>query len=255
MNHLSLEKKFACPRCNNNLNLKLSGICKKCKFKFKKKDGIWHFLLIDKNTKASQVGYELLHRARSGGPKDGSYEILASFARGNNTVDIACGEGIIEKLAPNTVGVDFSLNALKKAKVAGAKFLVLADAQALPFNNNSFDLAICAGSLEHFPNPQKAILEMARISKIQIFTFHSYPTIPFAPIIHKLFSWMFKITNQPIEQPVTPKKIEEMLKKSELYVVFKGIWTLPLNYGRPIRFLPEFKNITSCSFIVSAKKI
>ncbi len=254
MHHL--EKCFACPRCRTAIRTDSSkGICTKCKFTLKKIDGIWHCLYIpDLQSKESQKQYDKMHTKEFGGPIDGSYEILSAIARGNRTVDIACGEGVIEKLAPETVGVEFSLNALKKAKANGAKNLVLADAHALPFKNDSFEIAISSGNLEHFADPQKAINEMARVSRIQVLTVHRYPPFPFSPLIYALITKIFKIIHQPIEKPISQKSLEKMLERPGLHIVFKGVWTLPVNYGRPIQFLPEFKNIPSCSFIISIKK-
>lgn len=251
-----LEKYFACPRCKTSISSALpKGVCPNCNFRFKKIKGIWYFLyLAEDNSKTSQAEYNDMHKKEFGGPQDGSYEILASIARGNKTVDIACGEGLIEKLSPETVGVEFSLNALKKAKVNGAKYLVLADAHALPFVDNAFDVAISSGNLEHFANPQLAINEMARVSKIQVLTVHKQLPIPFALLAYDFATRLLKIKHQPIEKPISQKDLETMLTKAGLHIVFKGVWTLPVNYGRVIKFLPEFKNIPSCSFVISIKK-
>jgi len=256
MNETYLKSILACPKCKSKLRHKKSGrYCIKCRLTYQKHSRIWHLLYTNKkNTKNSQKEYDIMHKKYFGGPKDGSYEILASIAKGNKTVDIACGEGIIERLAPQTVGVEFSLNALKKAKNQGAKYLVLADAQALPFKDNSFDISISAGSLEHFQNPQKAILEMARVSKIQVLTVHKHPPIPFPQIAEKVISITLGIKHQPIEKPISLNLLEKMLKKANLHIVFKGIWTLPLNYGRVIKIFPEIKIIPSCTFIISTKK-
>lgn len=251
-----LEKIFACPRCKTPIKPNKSfGKCQKCNFKFKKGEGIWHFLHIPiRETNASLEKYNSMHTAMFGGPQDGSYEILSAIARGNKTVDIACGEGLIEKLSPETVGVEFSLNALKKAKKNGAKYLVLADAHALPFVDNAFDIAISSGNLEHFADPQLAINEMARVSKIQVLTVHRYPPFPFASTIYALVTKFLRIPHQPIEHPFSKRKLLTMLKNAELSVVFDGMWTLPFNYGKPIKIVPEFKSISSCWFVISVKK-
>jgi len=248
-----LEKIFACPRCKTpSAPNKSYSRCSKCKFEFKKKGGIWHFFYsTQEHSKTSRKIYDQMHKSYFGGPNDGSYEILASMARGNKTVDIACGEGLIEKLAPETVGVEFSLNALKKAKKNGAKHLVLADAHALPFVDNAFDIAISAGNLEHFANPQLAINEMARISKIQILTVHR--KLPILSSIYRIAA-LFGVKHQPIEKPIAENELEKMLKTAGAHIVFKGLWNLPVNYGRPIRWLPEFSRVASCWFVISIKK-
>lgn len=249
------EKNLACPKCRNKLAVSLqTARCRQCRQNFQKIDGIWQLLYIPKNqSRIALAAYDRMHREDFGGPDDGSYEILAAIARGNKTLDIACGEGLIEKLSPETVGLEFSLNALKKARKNGAKYLVLADAQNLPFLDNSFDIAISAGSLEHFPNPQRAINEMVRVSKIQILTVHKELPIPFAENFYNIATKIFGVTHQPIEKPVNQKGLESMIKKSGAHIVFKGIWTLPVNYGRVIKWLPELRNIPSCSFFISIK--
>ncbi len=250
----NFNEQFACPKCKTPLKALSSSKCPKCKFSYSKKEGIWNFLYAKtKEGIKSMRNYDNMHKEDFGGPSDGSYEILASIAKGNKTLDIACGEGLIEKLAPSTVGLEFSLNALIKAKKNGVKNLVLADAQNLPFQDDSFDITISAGSLEHFPNPQKAINEMARVSRIQVFTVHKEFPIPFSSTFHNLATHALKITHQPIEKPLNQKKLEGMLKKAKLHIVFKGVWTLPVNYGRVIKFLPEFKNIPSCLFYFTIK--
>ncbi len=257
MTKINLESLFACPRCKKPIiGIKNKGTCTKCKFSFKFTGGIWDFLYIEHpKTLTSAKLYDSMHKKTFGGPTDGSYEILASIARGNKTVDIACGEGIIEKMASDTVGVEFSLKALKKAKTNGAKYLVLADAHALPFKDNAFDIAISSGNLEHFADPQLAINEMARISQIQILTVHQHPPIPFAWFFHNAVTFLFKIKHQPIEKPISQKNVFKMVENAGLQVVFKGVWTLPFNYGKVIKFLPEFKSIPSVSFVISIKNL
>lgn len=250
------EKKFACPRCKTALHpKKTSSKCSRCKFEYFKKDSIWHFLHVPKRkTQASLEIYDLMHKKFFGGPNDGSYKVLATIARGNKTIDIACGQGLIEKLAPETVGVEFSINALKKARVAGAVNLVLANAHNLPFVDNSFDVSISSGNLEHFENPQKAINEMARISKIQIMTVHREFDWPLSSFLRKIVTQILKVKNQPIEKPIKWAELELMLKKAKLHIVFKGFWTLPVNFGNVARFLPVFKKIPSSFFVITIKK-
>lgn len=194
-----------------------------------------------------------MHKKEFEGPTDGSYEVLASFAKGNRTVDIAAGDGFIEEISPETVAVEFSKNALQNARKKGAKYLVLADAQNLPFVTNSFDMAISSGNLEQFQNPQLAINEMVRISKIQILTAHREFSFPFASQLRSVLKALTSLQDQPIEKPIKSKEIERMLNEAGTTIIYKGLWTIPVNYGRVINLLPEFKSIPSCSFFVSIK--
>lgn len=248
-----LEKYLACPFCRTKININLN-YCKKCGFKFSHTDGIWKLMYAGgKATLKSKRGYEKLHKLISGGPRDGSYEVLASIARGNKTLDVACGEGIIEQLTPTTVGVDFSLNALKKAYSNGVKYLIQANAEYLPFKDDSFDVAICNGSLEHFSDPQKSLNEMARVSKIQVLTVHKEFSFPFSRTLRVMVETITKTKNQPIETPLSIHQLEKMFEKAKLHIVYKGVWTFPINFGRPISRLPTI-DLPSCHFIISYKK-
>lgn len=247
---------LACPRCKTTLApTKRRGRCQKCGFLYQKIAGIWHLLdITEPRTKIASVKYNLLHYKAFSAPDDGSYDILAHMARGNRTVDIACGDGFIERLVPDVVGVEFSLAALRKAQKNGGRYLVLADAHALPFKDNAFDLSISAGSLEHFGSPQKAISEMARVSKIQVFTIHREFAFPLSRELRLIMSALFKIKDQPIEKPLRWKEIKSMLSKSGLRIVFQGFWNLPVNFGNVFRYLPALTNIPSCFFIITIKK-
>lgn len=173
------------------------------------------------------------------------------MARGNKSLDIACGEGWIEKLAPDTVGLDFSLSALKKAKQNGAKNLVWASAEKLPFVDGAFDISICAGSLENIESPQKALNEMARVSKIQVLTIHRQFPLPGANIIRKIILKLSNTFDQPVEKPFSKKEIKKMFMKAKLRIVFDGFWTYPFNLEMFVSKVPKFLKIPSCFFIIS----
>jgi len=255
MKETEFENVLACPFCKKTLSSKKhTKGCRLSKVTFEKVDGILDFVSMGKKTK-SLSEYEKLHQKGSWGRiSDGSYEILANFARGNKTLDIACGEGWIEQLAPDTVGLDFSFSALKKAFKNGARHLVWARAENLPFIDNAFDIAINAGSLENIEDPIKSILEMARVSKMQILTVHREFDFPLARELRNLANSILGIKHQPVERPLRWKELEDMLKRANLHLVYKGFWTLPVNFGRVIKFLPTLKDIPSCFFVITIRK-
>ncbi len=89
-------------------------------------------------------------------------------------LDVGCGNGafteeIVRRAAPSMVaGVDPAPAQLAFARqrpgAAGAKF-VTGDAQALPFEDNSFDAAMMALVIAFVPDPAKAMLEMRRVTR------------------------------------------------------------------------------------------
>lgn len=253
---MKLMESLQCSKCNGALRIQSTkAVCSKCKFVFLKKGDIWNFLIESRTkTEQSRKEYEKVHSRPLMGPQDGSYDVLGAIARGNRTLDIACGDGWIESIAPNTVSVDFSKNALLKARQKGGKHLVLADSHHLPFKNDSFDVCICAGSLEHFENPKLAIAEMSRVSKIQILTVHRRPQFFGFGFVFSSLSKLLRIAHQPIDNPLTEQKLHFLLEKAGLHIVFKGVWTLPANYGKVITWLPEIKIYPSVAFTISIKK-
>jgi SAM-dependent methyltransferase len=92
-------------------------------------------------------------------------------------LDCGCGPGSITlglatAVAPaDAIGVDRSAraielaNALTKAQgVANASFRE-ADVHALPFESETFDAVFAHALLQHLPDPQRAVTEMARVLK------------------------------------------------------------------------------------------
>jgi methionine biosynthesis protein MetW len=83
-------------------------------------------------------------------------------------IDIGCGSGFTSGLwlARNTAaytGVDVSATAVEKAGRLGLAAQLIDDASDLPFEDSSFDLAVCIEVLEHLFQPEQAAHEMRRI--------------------------------------------------------------------------------------------
>ena len=84
-------------------------------------------------------------------------------------LDVACGQGTLLAMAEKyveTYGIDISRTAIRKAeKIAKNTKFRIAQADELPFRKRMFDYVTCMGSLEHFPNIEKALGEMSRVAK------------------------------------------------------------------------------------------
>ncbi len=91
-------------------------------------------------------------------------------ARGMRLLDVCTGPGMLAGAAlergANVVGLDFSSKviAIARRNVPGAEFQQ-GDAQALPFEAESFDAVVCGYGIIHVPEPQKALSEMRRVLK------------------------------------------------------------------------------------------
>jgi ubiquinone/menaquinone biosynthesis C-methylase UbiE len=88
-------------------------------------------------------------------------------------LDIGCGTGVITKdIAEHTTGkvtgIDMSTDSLFYAHnyLKGLNIpLIGAQAMDLPFKDNTFDLVVFCGVLMYVPDKQKAVNEMARVTK------------------------------------------------------------------------------------------
>lgn len=174
-------------------------------------------------------GYDKLHKEGSFGDEIEFYQLLSTLLKGKKSVDIGCGSGLIEKFCPEIVGVDFSSEALKIAKKNGAKHLVKAEAESLPFSNNEFEISLSNGVLEHCFDQEKAVSEMVRVSQIQIIVAHARLPHGLEYIRKPIIERIFGLKDQPIEKPLTLRQIEKMLNGAGSRAMIKGVW----NYVDP----------------------
>jgi ubiquinone/menaquinone biosynthesis C-methylase UbiE len=79
----------------------------------------------------------------------------------SSVLDVGCGEGVSSCFAEDSYGLDVRGSSYSRRR----ERFVLADAQYLPFEANSFDLVYCWELLHHISWPARAIEEMARVSR------------------------------------------------------------------------------------------
>ena len=97
---------------------------------------------------------------------------------GAKILDIGCAKGFMlydfKQYNPNfeIAGIDISQYAIDNAKPEVKDFLQVANADNLPFANNSFDLVIAINTLHNLKRDacQKALQEIMRVSKKDAFT-------------------------------------------------------------------------------------
>jgi ubiquinone/menaquinone biosynthesis C-methylase UbiE len=132
--------------------------------------------------------------------------------KSDKILEVGCGEAYVLRKIKNgvVVGIDISDAALKYAKKRlkednNAKILLLrADAQKMPFKDNSFDKIICTELLEHVTNPEKVIEEIARISKINGTI---VLTIPNELLINKVKDLVLKVKLYDLLLKDVPKRM------------------------------------------------
>ena len=128
----------------------------------KNKESIWNFYapVYDKFAKANQGAYEKL------------YEKIRAICFDKTVLEIATGTGLIAKhiaaATKKTIATDFAENMLKEAQkgiIPSNLEFRQANAETLPFSDNSFDVVIIANALHIIEEPEKVLAEIARVLK------------------------------------------------------------------------------------------
>lgn len=101
----------------------------------------------------------------------------AALHAGERVLDVACGTGVVTRLAAQqvgpagqVVGLDLNAGMLARAKAAPSPPGAVVDwregdAGALPFEAGSFDAVICQLGFQYFPDRERAAREMCRVLK------------------------------------------------------------------------------------------
>ncbi len=96
-----------------------------------------------------------------------------NISRDDLILDAGCGTGLLfDYIAANAgtiVGSDISRKLLLQAEERAKKFqsvhVVLADADRMPFKNDSFDLVFAFTLIQNMPNPVETLKEIKRLAK------------------------------------------------------------------------------------------
>jgi SAM-dependent methyltransferase len=93
-----------------------------------------------------------------------AYVLIEPFLGPGRVLDLGCGVGhSFHRLAPReTVGVDIDAGALEGQE----RETVRADMRALPFDDRSFASVVSVQSVEHVPDPERVVLEVARVVEL-----------------------------------------------------------------------------------------
>ncbi|MFA6598973.1 MAG: methionine biosynthesis protein MetW [Ignavibacteriaceae bacterium] len=108
------------------------------------------------------------------------YEVIAEWITPNSSViDLACGNGaLLEKLREEKnisgKGVELSDSGIAICKQKNLDILKRSIDEQLPFQDNTFDYAICNVSIHMVMYPEKLLSEMKRIAKYQIISFPNF---------------------------------------------------------------------------------
>ncbi len=104
-----------------------------------------------------------------------SISSLLDLQPGERILDIGCGEGnhllLLSQLGFDVFGLDASPYMVRHARERlGPRIMVrVGEAEALPFEDNEFDLALLINTIEFLDNPVEALSEAGRVARRAVF--------------------------------------------------------------------------------------
>lgn len=196
---------LACPDCRGNVHPD-SLTCATCGRGFERHDGIPVLLprteLGDTETRQHALYSAVAHEYDDVFPKhvanhyiDKRTSLIKSLLPlGGLVLDVGCGTGqlgaAIASEGFDVFGVDLSAAMVNKARQRGLAGTYAAVTTALPFADESFDLALTVATLHHLETPERVaqtVHEMGRVVKRQGFVvlWDHNPANPYWPILMK----------------------------------------------------------------------
>jgi len=103
--------------------------------------------------------------------------------RFKSILDVGCGADPsyareIAAMAKQVHGLDYTFNFLRLAQpTSGNIGLAQADATQMPYRDSTFDAAICSETVEHIPDDQGVVREIARVLKPDGLLFFTVPNL------------------------------------------------------------------------------
>src|SRR5947209_8479129 len=175
------DVQHACPRCRTAIELSEGGAsCPSCGFRVATDRGVYRFVAQAGAVQYWQDTYDamatgalpdtgpgLLYRSPVQQRVAAFRHLCGDITAASRILDVGCADGTFwEALLDRrpAIGVDFSLEMCVLARARGM-IAYQADALALPFADNQFDLVYCAGLLEHIADLPTLFAELARICR------------------------------------------------------------------------------------------
>lgn len=154
-----------------------------------------------------------------------TYEVIEAIKKHHPSnieaiLDIGTADGLmlskIKKEFPSTecIGLEYSKELIKICKDKNIK-IVQGNAQNMPFENNSFDIAVATALIEHVSQPMKMLKETHRILKPGGIFIATTPD----PFFDKIAELIGHIEKEIHQETFTMKKLKKYLEKVNFQIL------------------------------------
>lgn len=264
----SLLDKLSCPHCHGDLNIRETCLlCSKCQKSFETRDNLADFTAAEitpwKQLEIEQFDdlgayQELMDRPYFQYLKSQIRQyILKLDLKDKNILEIGAGNSIFAAIFDDSNEIVLTdINKKLLIENICGKFLVAADAENLPFKDNSFDFIYVIGLVHHLPNQLKGLSEIRRIVKTNGQIFISEPTkwslnLPYYLARRILLKFLGRSGLKKLIGCGTP--YESFIDLNKLNSVFKD-WNVRKRYLLPFR-LPPLKILDRMSWPIAVNKL
>jgi SAM-dependent methyltransferase len=190
----------------------------------------------------------------------------ATLQPGERVLDVACGTGLIARLAAQSVGssgtvtgLDLSPDMIKVARAVSPSNIRwhVGDATSLPFPDDSYDTVLCQMGLMFMHDRHTAVAEMRRVTAAG-----GRVAVNTPGVIQPLFALMEQALVDHISADLggfvqavfsmhNPEDVASLLRGAGLVDVAAAASTATLNLGAPAEFLWQYINLTPMSPFVA----
>ena len=183
----------------------------------------------------------------------------AALQPGERVLDVACGTGLIARLATEGVGssgtvtgLDLSPDMINVARAVSPPTVEwhVGDATSLPFADDAYDVVLCQMGLMFMQDRHAAVAEMRRVTVAGGRVVVNTPGV-----IQPLFALMEQALVEHISADLggfvhavfsmhNPEDVASLLRDVGLVDVTAAAWTATVNLGAPAEFLWQYIGLT-----------
>lgn len=155
------------------------------------------------------------------GRRDVIMRLMRDVSSDAAVLEVGCSGGVLlhdlwERGFRHLAGIDISSNAVLRCRTRGLDGVQQADARALPFPDETFDMVIASDILEHLPDADRAVAEWRRVLK------SGGQLIVFVPAYQWLWSRHDEMNNHV--KRYSHRELVACMHRQQMTILRSGFW-------------------------------